>query len=48
MQTFQEAEEKIEVEANSAGASKSGKRQNPKLVDSDPNGEKLLQVSPYL
>ncbi|ONK76623.1 uncharacterized protein A4U43_C03F30260 [Asparagus officinalis] len=39
-----EAEEKSEVEANSAGASKSGKRQNLKAVDSDPNGEKLLQV----
>lgn len=38
-----EAEEKHEVEANS-GASKSGKRQNPKVVDLDPNGEKLLQV----
>ncbi|KAJ6846813.1 N-alpha-acetyltransferase 15, NatA auxiliary subunit [Iris pallida] len=41
--TKKEAEEKNEAEANSVGTSKSGKRQ-PKAVDLDPHGEKLLQV----
>lgn len=39
-----EAEEKAGVDAKFSGAPKSGKRQSPKAVHLDPNGENLLQV----
>ncbi|CAM0881720.1 unnamed protein product [Alopecurus aequalis] len=39
-----EAEEKQEDETTSSNSSKSGKKQQSKPVDSDPHGEKLVQV----
>ncbi|KAJ1688374.1 hypothetical protein LUZ63_019764 [Rhynchospora breviuscula] len=39
-----EAEEKVEQEAAANAAAKSGKRHHSRPVDTDPNGEKLLQV----